>query len=150
MLIDNNNPKISSQKTYPEGLDNTENSHKTVGYDKTGLYMEDQFFDIEVTQNKLIAYEKKNSGNKRTGKIKEYNIDSIENVRFEYPVTIINFDYNGKKAVYSLNEKNYGSLKDLMIKIGLYDPKKIVKEDKVDMNAGLKEFINKIGSYLKR
>jgi hypothetical protein len=150
MQIDNNNPKISSKQTSPEGEDTAKNSHNTVEYDNTVLYMEDQFFDIEVTPDKLIAYEKKNSGTKRTGKVKEYNIDSIENVRFEYPVTIINFDYNGKKAVYSFNQKNYDSLKDLMIKIGLYDPKKIVEEDKLDMNAGLKEFINKIGSYLKR
>ena len=103
--------------------------------------MEDQFFDIEVTSNKFIAYEKKNNGTKRTGKVKEYDIDSMENVHFEYLVTFVNFDYNGKKAVYSFNEKNYNSLKDLMIKIGLYDPNKIVKEDKIDRNADLKKFI---------
>ena len=62
----------------------------------------------------------------------------------------LNFDYQNKKAVYSFNEKNYNSLKDLMIKIGLYDPNKVVKEEKIDRNAALKEVINKIGSYLKR
>jgi hypothetical protein len=113
------------------------------------LNLEDQFFDIEVTGHKFVAYEKKNSG-KRTGKVKEYDIDSIENIRFEYPVTIINFDYKGKKAVYSLNEKNYDLLKDLMIKIGLYDPEKVVEEEKFDRNADLKKFINKITSYLKK
>jgi hypothetical protein len=118
--------------------------------DKILLYIEDQFFDIEITNSKFIAYEKKNSGTRRTGKVKEYNIDSMENMHFEYPVTIVNFDYNGKKAVYSFNPKNYNSLKDLMIKMGLYDPKKVVIEDKIDRNAALKEVINKITSYIKR
>ena len=118
--------------------------------DKTLLYIEDQFFDIEVTPHKFIAYEKKNSGTKRTGKVKEYDIDSMENMHFEYPVTIVNFDYNGKKAVYSFNQKNYDSIKDLMIKMGLYDPKKVVIEEKIDRNAALKEVINKIASYIKR
>ena len=112
--------------------------------DKTLLYIEDQFFDIEITNSKFIAYEKKNSGTRRTGKVKEYNIDAMENTHFEYPVTIVNFDYNGKKAVYSFNPKNYNSLKDLMIKMGLYDPKKVVIEDKIDRNAGLKELFIKL------
>ena len=112
--------------------------------DKTLLYIEDQFFDIEITNSKFKAYEKKNSGTRRTGKVKEYNIDAMENMHFEYPVTIVNFDYNGKKAVYSFNPKNYNSLKDLMIKMGLYDPKKVVIEDKIDRNAGLKELFIKL------
>ena len=118
--------------------------------DKTLLYIEDQFFDIEVTNIKFIAYEKRNTGTKRTGKFKEYNIADMENMHFEYPVTIVNFDYNGKKSVYSFNEKNYNSLKDLMIKMGLYDPKKVVIEDTIDRNAALKEVINKITSYIQR
>ena len=127
--------------------ENSTNNHVN---DRTLLYIEDQFFDIEITKDKFIAYEKKNSGTERTGKIKEYNIDSIENIHFEYPVTIVNFDYNGKKAVYSLNEKNYNSLKDLMMEMGLYDPNKDVEDGKIDRNADLKEFINKIVSFLKR
>ena len=79
-----------------------------------------------------------------------YDIDSMENMHFEYPVTIVNFDYNGKKAVYSFNQKNYDSVKDLMIKMGLYDPNKVVIEEKIDRNAALKEVINKIASYIKR
>jgi hypothetical protein len=145
-----NNIEIFSNKTCPEGLDTAANSENNEKSDKTILYLEDQFFDIEVTSHKFIAYEKKNSSTKRTGKVKEYNIDTMENVYFGYPVTIVNFDYNGKKAVYSFNEKNYNSLKDLMIKMRLYDPKKVVKEEKIDRNAALKEVINKIGSYLKR
>jgi hypothetical protein len=150
MSTDNNNTEISSNKTCPEGLDNTENSTDTAECDKILLYIEDQFFDVEITEDKFIAYEKKNSGTRRTGKVKEYNIDSMENIHFEYPVTIVNFDYQNKKAVYSFNEKNYNSLKELMIKIGLYDPNKVVKEEKIDRNSALKEVINKIGSYLKR
>ena len=74
----------------------------------------------------------------------------MENINFEYPVTIFNFDYKNKKAVYSLNEKNYNSLKDLMIELGLYDPNNVVKEDKIDKNAALKDFIKKISLCLKR
>jgi hypothetical protein len=118
--------------------------------DKTLLYIEDQFFDIKITNSKFIAYEKKNTGTMRTGKVKEYNIDDMENMHFEYPVTIVNFDYNGKKAVYSFNEKNYNSLKNLMIKMGVYDPNKVVIEDKIDRNAALKEVIGKITSYIRR
>jgi hypothetical protein len=146
----NNNNEIFSNKTCPESLDNTENSTTNTECDNTLLYIEDQFFDIEITKNKFIAYEKKNSGTKRTGKVKEYNMDAMENIHFEYPVTIVNFDYQGKKAVYSFNPKNYNALKDLMIKMGFYDPKKDVKGEEIDRNAALKEFINKIISYLKR
>ena len=149
MIKDNDN-EIFSNKTCPDSLDITENSTTSAGYDKTLLYIEDQFFDIEITKNKFIAYEKKNSGTKRTGKVKEYNIDVMENIHFEYPVTIVNFDYQGKKAVYSFNPKNYNALKDLMTKMGLYDPKKDVIDEPIDRNAALKEFINKIVSYLKR
>ena len=49
--------------------DNTENSETNAVSDKNLLYIEDQFFDIEITKNKFIAYEKKNSGTKRTGKV---------------------------------------------------------------------------------
>ncbi|MGB9201167.1 hypothetical protein [Methanobacterium sp.] len=149
MIKDNDN-EIFSNKTCPDSLDITENSTTSTGYDKTLLYIEDQFFDIEITKNKFIAYEKKNSGTKRTGRVKEYNIDVMENIHFEYPVTIVNFDYQGKKAVYSFNPKNYNALKDLMMKMGLYDPKKDVIGEPIDRNAALKEFINKIVSYLKR
>ncbi len=149
IITSNDNTEISSDKKCLKGSDNNDNSADNPKCDGTVLYMEDQFFDIEVTSNKFIAYEKKNNGTKRTGKVKEYNIDSIENIHFEYPVTIVNFDYNGKKAVYSFNEKNYNSLKDLMIKLGLYDPDKIVNEEIIDRNADLKKFVCKIGSYLK-
>ncbi len=114
------------------------------------LYLEDQFFDIEITSKKFTAYRKKDFTSQRTGKVKEYCIDSMENINFEYPVTIFNFDYKNKKAVYSLNEKNYNSLKDLMIELGLYDPNNVVKEDKIDKNAALKDFIKKISLCLKR
>jgi hypothetical protein len=130
--------------------DNTENSETNAVSDKNLLYIEDQFFDIEITKNKFIAYEKKNSGTKRTGKVKEYDIDAIENIHFEYPVTIVNFDYNGKKAVYSFNPKNYNSLKDLMIKMGWYDPEKDVKGEEYDRNAALKEVINNIVSFINK
>ena len=130
--------------------DNTENSETNAVSDKNLLYIEDQFFDIEITKNKFIAYEKKNSGTKRTGKVQEYDIDAIENIHFEYPVTIVNFDYNGKKAVYSFNPKNYNSLKDLMIKMGWYDPEKDVKGEEYDRNAALKEVINNIVSFINK
>ena len=130
--------------------DNTENSETNAVSDKNLLYIEDQFFDIEITKNKFIAYEKKNSGTKRTGKVKEYNMDAMENIHFEYPVTIVNFDYQGKKAVYSFNPKNYNSLKDLMIKMGWYDPEKDVKGEEYDRNAALKEVINNIVSFINK
>ena len=150
IITKNDNTDISSDKKCPKGSDNIVNSTDSSKCDGTVLYMEDQFFDIEVTSNKFIAYEKKNNGTRRTGKVKEYDINSMENIHFEYPVSIVNFDYHGKKAVYSFNEKNYNSLKDLMIKMGFYDPNKILKEEKIDRNADLKKFIGKIGSYLKR
>ena len=150
MSTHNEYTEIYSGKTCPEGLDNTENSSDTVESNEILLYIEDQFFDVEITADKFIAYEKKNSGTRRTGKVKEYSIDSMKNIHFEYPVTIVNFDYQGKKAVYSFNEKNYNSIKELMIKIGLYDPNKDVKEEKFDRNADLKEAINTVISFLKR
>ena len=130
--------------------DNTENLTTSAVSDKTLLYIEDQFFDIEITKNKFIAYEKKNSGTKRTGKIKEYDIDAIENVHFEYPVTIVSFDYKDKKAVYSFNPQNYRSLKDLMIEMGWYDPEKDVKGEEYDRNAALKEVINNIVAFINK
>ncbi len=150
MFKNKNNDKKHPNKTCPEDMGNTENSTYHPENDKTLLSLEDQFFDIEITKNRFTAYEKKNSGNKRNGKFKEYNMKDIENFHFGYPVLIASFQYHDKRAVFSFNEKNYNALKDLMIKMGYYDPTKVVKTEPIDRNAALKGVINNTISFLKK
>jgi hypothetical protein len=85
------------------------------------LFFEDEFYDIELTNDSFIEYRKNFYKTRRTGKVKIFNIDKMEKIRFGHPITRFTFNYNGKKEVYALKAENYRSLKYLMINIGKFE-----------------------------
>jgi hypothetical protein len=119
------NSKISFDKICPNcGVGNLNDTENCIVCDKylieTVLYFEDEFYDIELTNELLIEYRKNFYRTRRTGKVKKFCIDKMEKINFGHPITRFSFEYNGKKEVYALKKENYDSLKDLMIKIGKY------------------------------
>jgi hypothetical protein len=86
--------------------------------EETLLYFEDEFYDIEVTNDLFIVYKKNFYKTRRTGKILRFDIDKMEKIHFGYPITRFTFSYNGKKEIYALKAENYRALKYLMIEIG--------------------------------
>jgi len=117
--------KISFGKICPEcGVGNPNDAETCIVCDKdlseTLLFLEDEFYDLEVTKKFLIEYRKNFYRTRRTGKVKKFLIDKMEKIKFGHPITRFNFEYDGKKEVYALKDENYDSLKDLMIKIGKY------------------------------
>jgi hypothetical protein len=115
---------ISFDKVCPScGVGNPDDADNCIICDKdlneTVIFLEDEFYDIELTKTSLIEYRKNFFRTRRTGKVKRYRLNKMEKIVFGYPVTRLNFYYNGKKEVYALKEENYRSLKDVMIKIGI-------------------------------
>lgn len=78
----------------------------------TVLYFEDAFFDIELTTTEFIEYRKNYYRTRRTGKIKHFKLDKMENINFGSPIKRFSFDYDGKREVYALKDENYKLLKD--------------------------------------
>ena len=97
------------------GLANPENFNRCIMCDKdltlTVLFFEDAFFDIELTTTEFIEYRKNYYRTRRTGKIKRFKLDKMENIEFGNPIKRFSFDYNGKREVYPLKDENYMLLK---------------------------------------
>jgi len=89
--------------------------------EETVLFFEDEFYDIELTNDSFIEYRKNFYKTRRTGKVRVFSIDKMEKIRFGHPITRFTFNYNGKKEVYALKAENYRSLKYLMVKIGNFE-----------------------------
>jgi len=127
MDLDNEyNNGISFDKICPNcGVGNPDEADNCIVCDKdleeTMLFFEDEFYDIELTNDSFIEYRKNFYKTRRTGKVKIFNIDKMEKIRFGHPITRFTFNYNGKKEVYALKAENYRSLKYLMIKIGKFE-----------------------------
>ena len=83
----------------------------------TVLFFEDAFFDIELTTTEFIEYRKNYYRTRRTGKIKRFKLDKMENISFGSPIKRFSFDYNGKREVYPLKDENYMLLME-KLKIG--------------------------------
>jgi hypothetical protein len=77
----------------------------------TVLFIEDDFFDMELTKTELIEYRKNYFRTRRTGKIQHFQLDKMEDIDFESPVKRLSFNYNGKREVYPLKDENYRLLK---------------------------------------
>jgi hypothetical protein len=124
MILDNeNNDGISFDKICPKcGVGNPDDADNCIVCDKdleeTVLFFEDEFYDIELTNDSFIEYRKNFYKTRRTGKVRVFSIDKMEKIRFGHPITRFTFNYNGKKEVYALKAENYRSLKYLMVKIG--------------------------------
>ena len=127
MTFDNeNNDGISFDKICPKcGVGNPDDADNCIVCEKdleeTMLFFEDEFYDIELTNDSFIEYRKNFYKTRRTGKVKVFNIDKMEKIRFGHPITRFTFSYNGKKEVYALKAENYRSLKYFMIKIGKFE-----------------------------
>ncbi len=90
---------------------NPDNSKNCIVCDKdlleTILFIEDEFFDIEITSTEFIEYRKNYYRTRRTGKIRRFKLDKMENINFGTPIKRFSFEYNGKKEVYPLKDENY-------------------------------------------
>jgi len=98
------------------GIANPENENRCIMCDKdltlTVLFLEDSFFDIELTTTEFIEYRKNYYRTRRTGKIKRFKLDKMENIEFGSPIKRFIFDYNGKREVYPLKDENFMNLKE--------------------------------------
>jgi hypothetical protein len=81
----------------------------------TVLFLEDKFFDIELTTTEFIEYRKNFYRTRRTGKIKRFKLEKMENIEFGSPIKRFSFDYNDKREVYPLLDENYKLLKDKLM-----------------------------------
>lgn len=78
----------------------------------TITFLEDDSFDLEITEYAIIEYKKSFWGDKRTGKVNKYNLKEIKNVEFG-PSSRFIFLYNGKRIVLPLQEGNLKKLKEI-------------------------------------
>lgn len=76
-------------------------------------FLEDDFFDLEVTPDCLLEYRKNFWGTRRTGKINRYHWDEMGEVEFGEPINRFKFKYRGKKVVIPLREENMEIIKKL-------------------------------------
>lgn len=101
-------------------LANPANTENCIMCDKdltqTVLFIEDSFFDIEITSTEFIEYRKNYYRTRRTGKVKRFKLDKMKNIRFGYPIKRFIFEYNGKKEVYPLKDVNYDLMKEILEK----------------------------------
>lgn len=81
------------------------------------LFFEDDFFDLELTENCIIEYRKSFWGTRRTGKVLKYPLTEISNIEFGSPITRFKFDFEGKRRVLSLREENMKSIKTILPKL---------------------------------
>lgn len=97
------------------GVGNPENSDYCIFCDKdlkeTILFLEDDSFDLEITEEFLVEYRKKFWGKERTGKVNKYKLSEIENIHIGSPVSRFIFKYKGKRIVFPLKEENLEKIK---------------------------------------
>jgi hypothetical protein len=79
-------------------------------------FMEDDPYDLEITEYALIVYKKNFWGTERTGKVIKYCMEKMENIEFGSPISRLIFDYEGKRIVLPLKEKNMGIIKSFFKK----------------------------------
>lgn len=117
----NNETKIESQFDLicPEcGVGNLRGAENCLVCDKnlkdTIAFLEDDSFDLKITNDSLIEYRKNFWGTNRTGKVNKYIIEKIENVEFGSPVSRLIFIYKGKRIVLPFREENLEKLKHVL------------------------------------
>lgn len=116
--MDEDGSYLSFDLICPEcGVGNPEGALKCLvcgrDLEKTVAFMEDDFFDLEVTHDLLIEYRKSFWGNRRTGKVNKYCRDQMEDVEFGSPVNRLIFNYEGKRVVLPLRDENTIELKKI-------------------------------------
>jgi len=78
------------------------------------LFLEDDSFDLELTDEFLIEYRKNFWGTERTGKVIKYPLSEISNIEYGSPITRFKFDYNGERHVIPLKKENMEVLKEVL------------------------------------
>lgn len=78
-LDENINDEITFNKICPKcGVANPDNEDNCIICDKdlleTVLYLEDAFFDLEITETEFVEYRKNYYRTRRTGKVKRFNL----------------------------------------------------------------------------
>lgn len=69
-------------------------------------FLEDDPYDLEITEDSLIEYKKNFWGDERTGKITTYYFEKMEKIEFGSPISRFIFEYEGKRIVLPLREEN--------------------------------------------
>ncbi len=77
-------------------------------------FMEDDFFDLEITCDYLVEYRKKFWGVERSGKINKYRWSDMEDIKFGSPIPRFIFHYHGEKKVIPLRDENMATLKKVL------------------------------------
>ena len=101
---------ISFDKVCPScGVGNPDDADNCIICDKdlneTVIFLEDEFYDIELTRTSLIEYRKNFFRTRRTGKVKRFSLDKMEKIVFGHPVTRLNFIIMEKKRFMLLKRK---------------------------------------------
>lgn len=78
----------------------------------TVAFMEDDFFDLEITKDCLVEYRKNFWGTNRTGKIVTYRLDKIQDIEFGSPINRFIFIYEDKRVVIPLRDENMEVLRN--------------------------------------
>jgi hypothetical protein len=77
-------------------------------------FMEDDFFDLEITGDYLVECRKKFWGEERSGKVIKYRWTDIKDVEFGSPIPRFIFYYQGKRKVIPLRDENMATLKKVI------------------------------------
>ena len=116
--------KTSFEKICPScGVGNPSDASNCIVCDRdiseTVLFLEDAFFDLELTQDELVEYRKNFYRTRRTGKVMRYTLKDMDDVEFGHPVKRFIFEYHGERVVLPLEEGNYERLKETLEALGI-------------------------------
>lgn len=100
------------------GVGNPKNTENCIVCDKdlkhTVAFLEDDPFDLEITEEHLIEYRKNFWGTDRTGKINKYALNKIKKLEFGSSMSRLIFEYNDKRVVLPLREENLIKIKEFL------------------------------------
>ena len=116
--------KTSFEKICPScGVGNPSDASNCIVCDRdlseTVLFLEDAFFDLELTQDEVVEYRKNFYRTRRTGKVMRYTLKDMDDVEFGHPVKRFIFEYHGERVVLPLEEGNYERLKETLEALGI-------------------------------
>lgn len=110
-MVNEEENRISFDLICPEcGVGNPEGAKNCLVCEKnledTVAFMEDDFFDLEITSDCLLEYRKNFWGTRRTGKINKYRLKKMKDIEFGSPINRFKFVYGDKKVVIPLRNEN--------------------------------------------
>ena len=102
------------------GVGNLKGTQNCIVCDKnlqnTIAFLEDDSFDLEITEDHIIEYRKTFWGDNRTGKINKYALNKIDNIEFGTSISRFIFIHEGKRVVLPLREENFRKIKEILTK----------------------------------